>query len=139
MAWPAGITPEMTIASTDRAGVSIGLASAWCAPDGWAISHEEVAAVAKAYPGRIFGVAGANLYKPMAAVRELRRVIKEQGFKALWVVPWLYSPPERSPLLSALCRMHRTWHPVLHTGGAYRSAAPVRDRQADTLPRRSGP
>jgi uncharacterized protein len=82
-AWPAGATPEMTIASTDRAGVSIGLASAWCAPDGWTISHEVVAAVAKAYPGRIFGAAGANLYKPVAAVREPRRVIKEQVFKAL--------------------------------------------------------
>jgi uncharacterized protein len=46
-AWPSGITPEMTIASMDQAGVSIGLASAWCAPDGWMISHEEVAAVAE--------------------------------------------------------------------------------------------
>src|ERR1700730_17681923 len=89
-AWPSAITPEKMIASMDQAGVSIGLASAWCAPDGWMISHEEVAAVAKVYPGRIFGVAGANLYKPMEAVRELRRVIKEQGFKALRVVPWLW-------------------------------------------------
>jgi len=92
-AWPSGTTPEMTITSMDRAGVSIGLASAWCAPDGWMISHEEVAVVAKAYPERIFGVAGANLYKHMEAVRELRRVIKEQGFKALRVLPWLWNLP----------------------------------------------
>ena len=82
-AWPSAITPQMTIASLDQAGVSAGLAVAWCAPDGWMISHEEVAATAKSYPGRIFGVASANINKPMEAVRELRRAIKELGFKAL--------------------------------------------------------
>ena len=92
-AWPSEITPETTVASMDQAGVSIGLASAWCGPDGWMIAHEEVTVVTKAYPGRIFGVAGANLYKPMEAVRELRRVIKEQGFKALRIVPWLWNLP----------------------------------------------
>jgi hypothetical protein len=52
-AWPSAITPQMTIASMDQAGVSAGLAAAWCAPHGWMISHEEVAAIAKSYPGRI--------------------------------------------------------------------------------------
>jgi uncharacterized protein len=92
-AWPSGITPEMTITSMDQGGVSIGLAAAWCAPFGWIISHEELSAVTKAYPGRIFGVAGANLYRPMEAVRELRRVVKDLGFKALRVVPWLWNLP----------------------------------------------
>ena len=90
---PAVITPEMTIAAMDHGGVSVGLAAAWCAPHGWMISHEEVALFAKAYPGRILGVASANLYKPMAAVRELRRAVKELGFRALRVVPWLWSLP----------------------------------------------
>jgi uncharacterized protein len=40
-----------------------------------------------------FGVASANINKPMAAVRELRRAIKELGFKALRVVPWLWNLP----------------------------------------------
>jgi uncharacterized protein len=92
-AWPSAITPQMTIASMDQAGVFAGLAAAWCAPDGWMISHEEVAAIAKSYPGRIFGVASANINKPMEAVRELRRSIKELGFKALRVVPWLWNLP----------------------------------------------
>jgi uncharacterized protein len=92
-AWPSAITAEMTIASMDQAGVSIGLAAAWCAPDGWMISHEEVAGITEAFPGRIFGVASANLYKPMEAVRELRRAIKEKGFKAVRVVPWLWGLP----------------------------------------------
>jgi uncharacterized protein len=92
-AWPSAITPQMTIASLDQAGVSAGLAAAWCAPDGWMISHEEVAAIAKSYPGRLFGVASANINKPMEAVRELRHAIKELDFKALRVVPWLWKLP----------------------------------------------
>jgi uncharacterized protein len=92
-AWPSAITPQTTIASMDQAGVSAGLAAAWCAPDGWMISHEEVAAIAKSYLGRIFGVASANINKPMEAVRELRRAIKELGFKGLRVVPWLWNLP----------------------------------------------
>jgi predicted TIM-barrel fold metal-dependent hydrolase len=95
---PAVITPQTTIAAMDHGGVSVGLAAAWCAPHGWMISHEEVASVAKAYPGRILGVASANLYKPMEAVRELRRAVKELGFRALRVVPWLWSlPPNDVP------------------------------------------
>src|ERR1700730_2973555 len=92
-AWPSAITPEKMIASMDQAGVSVGLAAAWCAPDGWMISHEEGAAIARTYPGRVFGVASANLYKPMVAVRQLRRAIKEHGFNALRGVPWLWNLP----------------------------------------------
>jgi len=91
--WPLVITPEMTIAAMDQGGVAVGLAAAWCAPHGWMISHEEVAAIARAYPGRIVGVASANLSKPMEAVRELRRAVKELGFRALRVVPWLWNLP----------------------------------------------
>jgi predicted TIM-barrel fold metal-dependent hydrolase len=90
---PAVITPEMTIAAMDQGGVSAGFAAAWYAPQGWMISHEEVASLAAAYPGRILGMASANLYKPMEAVRELRRAVKELGFRALRVVPWLWGLP----------------------------------------------
>src|ERR1700756_593866 len=69
--WPAVVTPEMTIAAMDQGGGALGLAAAWCAPDRWMIPHEEVATIAKAYPDRILGVASANLYNPMEAVREL--------------------------------------------------------------------
>jgi uncharacterized protein len=48
---PPVITPEMTIDAMDRGGVSIGLAAAWCAPEGWMISNDGVAAMAQAYPG----------------------------------------------------------------------------------------
>jgi predicted TIM-barrel fold metal-dependent hydrolase len=90
---PQEITPEMTIATMDRGGVRIGLAAAWCGPQGWMITNDEVAAIARAYPDRILGVASANLYKPMEAVHELRRAVKELGFRALRIVPWLWNLP----------------------------------------------
>lgn len=90
---PQTITSEDTLSAMDQADVSIGLAAAWCGPEGWLISHEEVAALASAHPGRIFGVASANLAKPMEAVRELRRAVKQLNFKALRVVPWLWGLP----------------------------------------------
>jgi predicted TIM-barrel fold metal-dependent hydrolase len=90
---PAIITPDMTIAAMDAGHVTIGLAAAWCAPDGWMISNDEVAAIATAYPDRILGVASVALDKPMAAVRELRRAVKTLGFRALRIVPWLWNLP----------------------------------------------
>ena len=87
------LTPDMTIAAMNAGNVRIGLASAWCGPEGWLVSHEEVAALVQACPGRIVGVASANLDKPMEAVRELRRAVRQLGFKALRVVPWLWRLP----------------------------------------------
>lgn len=86
-------TPEMTIDAMDKGDVSVSLASAWCAPDGWMISNNEVAEMARAYPDRIVGVASASLHKPMDAVRELRRAVNELGFRALRIVPWLWNLP----------------------------------------------
>jgi len=90
---PAVISPEMTISAMDQAGVRIGLTAAWCGPDGFMISNDEVAALVRQFPQRIVGVASVNLYKPMEAVRELRRAVKELGFRALRVVPWLWGLP----------------------------------------------
>jgi predicted TIM-barrel fold metal-dependent hydrolase len=87
------IAPEATIAAMDAGGVSIGLAAAWCAPHGFMISHEEVAAVVNASRGRLVGVASADLHRPMPAVRELRRAVRELGFRALRVIPWLWTLP----------------------------------------------
>jgi uncharacterized protein len=87
------ITQQMTIEAMDQGGVQIGLACAWSSPNGWLIDHDEVAALANAFPGRIVGVAGADLDRPMQAVRELRRAVKQLGFKALRIVPWLWKLP----------------------------------------------
>ncbi|RMH67540.1 MAG: amidohydrolase, partial [Actinomyces sp.] len=61
-------------------------------PEGDLISNDEVAAFVSRHPDRLRGVAGADLRRPMEAVRELRRRVDE-GFVALRLVPWLWELP----------------------------------------------
>ena len=84
---------EITISAMDQAHVSKSLICAWWGPTGPLISNDEVAAHVKKYPERLVGVASANLYRPMEAVRELRRCVKQLGFKALRIVQWLWNLP----------------------------------------------
>jgi predicted TIM-barrel fold metal-dependent hydrolase len=74
---------EFTIAAMDQAKVRKGLICAWWGPQGPLISNDEVASVVKRFPDRFVGVASVNLFKPMEAIRELRRCIKDLGFKGL--------------------------------------------------------
>ena len=91
---PDGDLPlEVTIGSMDAAGVSVGLISAWHGPAGALISNDEVAAIVEKHPKRFAGLASVNLHRPMDAVRELRRCVKDLGFKGLRVVPWLWGLP----------------------------------------------
>jgi hypothetical protein len=84
---------EFTISLMDQAQVSRGLICAWWGPAGPLISNEEVAAYVKQYPQRLSGVASVDLYRPMEAIRELRRCVKVLGFKALRIVQWLWNLP----------------------------------------------
>jgi predicted TIM-barrel fold metal-dependent hydrolase len=56
-------------------------------------TNEDVAEFLQQYPGRFIGVAAVDLEKPVSAVRELERAVKELGFKALRIVPWLWNRP----------------------------------------------
>lgn len=82
-----------TLAAMDRAGIRQALVSAWWGPMGPLIGNDEVAATVAAAPGRLFGVASVDLRRPMEAVRALRRAVKDGGFKALRVLPWLWDLP----------------------------------------------
>lgn len=84
---------ELTLAAMDAAGVGLGLLSAWHGPEGILIGNDEVSAMVQAHPTRFAGLASVNLHRPMDAVRELRRAIKELGFKGLRMVPWLWGLP----------------------------------------------
>jgi predicted TIM-barrel fold metal-dependent hydrolase len=84
---------DATIAAMDAGGVDLGLISAWHAPEGPLISNDEVAGFVRKHPGRLAGLASVDLQRPMAAVHELRRCVKELGFKGLRVVPWLWGLP----------------------------------------------
>ncbi|MGO9340985.1 MAG: amidohydrolase family protein [Acidimicrobiales bacterium] len=86
------IPTELTIAAMDAGGVARALSSAWYGPQGDLISNEEVATQVAAHPGRLIGVAGADLAKPMEAVRELRDRVAG-GFVGLRIIPWLWGLP----------------------------------------------
>jgi predicted TIM-barrel fold metal-dependent hydrolase len=75
------------IAAMDQGHVSIGLLAARCDPTGWAVSHDQVAALVRAHPRRLFGVASADLERPDDAARELRRAVRVHGLRALRLLP----------------------------------------------------
>ena len=100
---------DVTVGAMDAAGVARGLLAAWCGPAGWLISHDEVAAIFEKHPDRFVPVASADLNRPMDAVRELRRCVRERGFQALRIVPWLWNlPPDDRryyPLYAECCEL----------------------------------
>jgi predicted TIM-barrel fold metal-dependent hydrolase len=97
--WTGGRIPdteppiETTVAALDAAGVRHGLLSAWHGPAGPLITNDEVAGWVAKHPDRFSGVAAVDLSRPVDAVRELRRAVRDLGFVALRVVPWLWGLP----------------------------------------------
>jgi len=84
---------SMTIGTMDQAGIEVGLVAAWWGPQGVLIGNDEVASFVRQYPRRLLGVASVNLARPMEAVRELRRCVRELRFRALRIVPWVWGLP----------------------------------------------
>ncbi|MFP6656074.1 MAG: amidohydrolase family protein [Myxococcota bacterium] len=89
--------PDVPLSSTmeamEAANVSLGFMAAWWGPQGALIENDEVASFVRQHPDRLIGVASVDLHRPMDAVRELRRCVKELGFRALRIVPWLWGLP----------------------------------------------
>ena len=88
-----GLTAEQIVESMDRAGVRTLMLSAWHRPGQWIFHNDQIAEMTRRFPDRFAGVAAVNLEKPVEAVRELDRAVKELGFKALRVAPWLWNRP----------------------------------------------
>lgn len=93
-----GASPEEMIAMMDRAGIDLALLSAWHRPGRAVVTNDEIAAIARAFPGRFAGVAAVDLEHPVGAVQELERAVKELGFVALRVIPWLWNRPPNDKL-----------------------------------------
>ena len=97
--WSKGALPEedpsseWTVGCMDAAGVEVGMLCAWWGPGGPLITNDEVAALVERWPQRFVGVASVDLSRPVEAVRELRRCVRDLGFRALRVVPWLWDLP----------------------------------------------
>jgi predicted TIM-barrel fold metal-dependent hydrolase len=111
-----------TLRNMDEAGVSISLISAWVGPKGAMISNDEVAGFVSEAPSRLVGVGSVDISRPMHAVREIRRCVNQLGFKAIRVLPWLWELPP------CVCRVLRTWSPVLYPGRSHGSTQTVRVR-----------
>jgi uncharacterized protein len=89
----ADVPIEASIATMDAGDVRFGVLSAWRGPGGQdLISNDEVAEWISLHPNRFGGLATVDLDRPMEAVRELRRRVRE-GFLGLRVVPWLWNAP----------------------------------------------
>jgi predicted TIM-barrel fold metal-dependent hydrolase len=84
---------EVTAGALEAAGVSRALVSAWYGPQGPLISNDEVASFVRARPDLLTGVASVDLSRPMHAVRELRRAVRELGLRGLRLLPWLWNAP----------------------------------------------
>ncbi len=87
------LSAEQLVQLMDRASVDRVMLCAWHRPGKWVISNDTIATFVQQFPERFVGVAAVNLEKPVEAVHELERAVKELGFKALRVVPWLWNRP----------------------------------------------
>ena len=87
------LSAEQLVQLMDKAGVDRVMLSAWHRPGKWVVSNDTIATFVRQFPERFVGVAAVNLEKPIEAVHELERAVKELGFKALRVVPWLWNRP----------------------------------------------
>ncbi len=94
----AGMSPAETVAAMDSAGIERLLMTSWTAPGRSIASNDRIAEFIRDYPTRFVGVAGVNLERPVEAVRELDRAVRELGFKALRVIPWLWKLPPNDRL-----------------------------------------
>lgn len=84
---------DSTLQAMDAGNVDITLPSAWYGPEGDLISNEEVAQQIAAAPTRFRGLASVNLYRPIEAVRDIRRWVDGKTFVGVRVVPWLWNLP----------------------------------------------
>lgn len=98
-----------TIKAMDDANISKSLISAWVAPRDTMISNDEVFDFVHEYPDRLHGVGSVDITKPMQAVAEIRRCVRELGFKAIRVLPWLWELPPTDrlfyPIYTACCEL----------------------------------
>jgi uncharacterized protein len=130
-------SPDRITAAMTEAGVAKALLSAWYLQDGCMISNQQIAEMVAQFPERLVGVASVSLDDPNAA-RTLEDNVKNHGFKALRIIPWVWNrPPNHVSYRPLFKKMHRAWHPVLHAGRPYRSPHAIGARASNSLCRRS--
>ncbi len=94
----ADICAADLVAAMDSAGIERLCLTSWTRPGRLVASNDRIAEYIRDFPGRFIGVAGVDLKHPVQAVRELDRAVRELGFKALRVIPWLWELPPNHKL-----------------------------------------
>jgi hypothetical protein len=89
----AKVPVEWTLKQMDEAGVRCGMPCAWWGPTRGLITNDDVATLVEKHPDRFVGIASVDLYRPLQAVRELRRCVRELGFGRLRIDPRLWDLP----------------------------------------------
>jgi predicted TIM-barrel fold metal-dependent hydrolase len=93
----------------DEGGVRQICLSAWYRPSGPVVSNADVAEFTRAYPDRIIGIAGVDLNDPVGYVKEVEHYVRQENFKGVRVVPWLWNLPPTSreywPLFVKCCEL----------------------------------
>jgi len=93
-----GLSAAEVVGLMDAAGIERLFVTSWVRPGRSLASNDRVAEFIGDYPGRFVGVAGVDLERPVKAVRELDRAVRELGFKALRIIPWLWKLPPNDRL-----------------------------------------
>lgn len=126
-----------TVAAMDAAGVARSLISAWYAPRNVMISNDEVAGFVAQAPDRLIGVGSCDISRPMAAMREIRRCVRELGFKAIRLLPWLWEAPPTDrrfyPVYAACCELGVPFCTQIGHAGPLMSSEPGRPIYLDQV------
>jgi len=85
-----GTRPEALVAEMDAAGVALG---GLCSTD-----VEWVADVVGQYPGRFFGIVSPDPTDIMRCLRTIERAVREHGFKAVKIEPFVWGKPPTDPM-----------------------------------------
>ena len=93
-----GVSAAEMVDMMDTAGIERLCMTTWARPGISITSNDRIAEFLQEYPSRFVGVATVNLEKPVEAVRELDRAVRQLGFKALRVIPWLWNRPPNDKL-----------------------------------------
>jgi predicted TIM-barrel fold metal-dependent hydrolase len=94
----SGVSASEMVGMMDAAGIERLCMTTWARPGISITSNDRIHEFVRDYPNRFVGVATVDLEKPLAAVRELDRAVRELGFKALRVIPWLWNRPPNDKL-----------------------------------------
>ena len=80
-----GTDPEALVREMDAAGVAL---AGLCGTD-----TEWVAETCARHPGRFFGMVSPDPRNPMACVRAIERAVRDHGFKAVKIEPFVWGKP----------------------------------------------